>query len=184
LIERAIRCARESDVFDQIVVSTDIDRKFSADVLLRPEAFATDSSPITDTIKHVLGWYEDFDTLALLQPTSPTRTPEIVRECVLAVNSWSDAAWTVSEVPLHYNEQRQLHICESLGVLRGPGLWPTNRQELYPSYIKNGLCYAVTTEAFHKHGLHGSFCRPILTEGRHVNIDTPEDLEEARRLLG
>jgi CMP-N,N'-diacetyllegionaminic acid synthase len=169
-----------------VVVSTDIELEFEADVVRRPPELATDTADITDVIRHVLTFVGEFDCLALLQPTSPTRTREIVRECVLAVNSWIDAAVTVSEVPVKHHAQMQL-MTDHFGYLmqaHPDGETVTNRQSLGRTYIRNGLCYAVTTDAFKQHGLFGWRCRPVFTAGKHVNIDTPEDLEEARRLLG
>jgi CMP-N,N'-diacetyllegionaminic acid synthase len=193
LIGRAAACAAEAEVFDTIVVTTDYDQTklgwlpFDAIYSPRPPELARDDTDITDVIKHVLGALgEQYDCLALLQPTSPTRTPEIVRECVLAVTSWSDAALTVSPVPPEYHPHRQFDVDE-LGHLKQAhpnGKTVSNRQSLHPTYIRNGLCYAVLVDSFLANGLLGFWPRPIFTEGRHVNIDTPEDLEEARRLLG
>jgi CMP-N,N'-diacetyllegionaminic acid synthase len=185
LIERAIRCARLSDAFDHIVVTTDIEGEFSAQTIRRPAALATDSANVADAVEHVLRTNATFDMLSLLQPTSPTRTPDIVRECTLAVTSWSDAALTVSQVPFHYHPHRQFDVDE-LGHLTQAhpnGKTVSNRQSLHPTYIRNGLCYAVLTDSFLANGLLGFWPRPIFTQGRHVNIDTPEDLEEARRVL-
>jgi CMP-N,N'-diacetyllegionaminic acid synthase len=168
-----------------VVVSTDIELEFEADVVRRPPELATDTADITDVIRHVLTFVGEFDCLALLQPTSPTRTPEIVRECVLAVTSWTDAALTVSQVPPEYHPHRQFDVDE-LGHLKQAhpnGKTVSNRQSLHPTYIRNGLCYAVLTDSFLANGLLGFWPRPIFTQGRHVNIDTPEDLEEARRVL-
>jgi CMP-N,N'-diacetyllegionaminic acid synthase len=189
LVARAIRCADEANIFSEIVLSTDIhDAPWGEATIIhqRPEHLATDASSIEDTIADILKMVPGFDMLALLQPTSPTRTPEIVRECVMSVTSWIDAAVTVSEVPVKYHAQMQL-MPDHFGYLmqaHPDGETVTNRQTLGRTYIRNGLCYAVTTDAFKQHGLFGWRCRPVFTAGQHVNIDTPEDLEEARRLLG
>jgi CMP-N,N'-diacetyllegionaminic acid synthase len=191
LVARAVRCARESEIFDAVVVSTDdadiqmvLSEAPGVAVLERPEAFATDSSPVTDAIKHVLGWFEDFDMLALLQPTSPTRTPEIVRHTVMSIDKVFDAAMTVTAVPVKYHSELQMVEGRRYYGLQGKGLRVVNRQSLPQHFVKSGHCYAVTTKSFMTHGLFGKRCYPILIDGPHINIDTPEDLEEARRLLG
>ncbi len=187
LVERACRCAIETGGFSEVVLSSDDDELLysvtNASALHhRPPELATDEASIEDVIKHVLErrTFKDFDVIALLQPTSPTRTPQIVRECVEAIGWEYDAAWTVSPVPLHYHRDRQLNIGHGLV---GPGRIVTNRQSLEQTYIKNGLCYAVETKTFKVAGLSGIQCKPIITTGEHINIDTEEDLEAARRVL-
>jgi CMP-N,N'-diacetyllegionaminic acid synthase len=181
-----VRCATESGIFDHIAVTSDsidiLEVAYPAWPILRPAELATDTADITDAVRHALNFFDfDFGMLALLQPTDPTRTPEVVRECVEAVQHPYDAAWTVSEVPPKYHEVTQLYLDHD--ALNGPGRKGRNRQSLTPRYITSGLCYAVTVSAFEEHGICGSRCKPIFT-APSPHIDTPEDLEEARRLLG
>src|SRR5437868_11620007 len=96
LLARAVRCAYEAALFDKIVVTTDDPAiaeegiKFGAAVpFLRPKELASDESPVLAAIKHALQELEaagsaSFDLVALLEPTSPLRTPEIVRAVVNA----------------------------------------------------------------------------------------------------
>jgi CMP-N,N'-diacetyllegionaminic acid synthase len=189
LVARAVRCARETEMFTNIIVSSDdieIIRSANCEPHLRPPHLATDDANIEDTIEDILRIWGKFDVVALLQPTSPTRTPEIVRECVGAIDDdYFDAAMTVAEVPVKYHGDLQMGVawCEQGGEVLHPRV--INRQSVCPRYIKDGLCYAVRTESFHKYGLFGQHCKvALVTYGRPVNIDTPEDLEEARRLLG
>jgi hypothetical protein len=50
--------------------------------------------------------------------------------------------------------------------------------------VRNGLCYAVRVAALDAgHGVLGTAPRAVLVKGPIVNIDDPEDLALARRLL-
>ena len=84
LIAWSILAARAAERVDQVVVSTDDDaiaetaRAYGADVpFVRPAELATDTAPTEPVMAHALDWYaaagEQFDTVVLLQPTSPLR---------------------------------------------------------------------------------------------------------------
>ena len=94
LIGWTIETALESGVFDRVVVSTDsweiavAAAQFGAEVpFMRPEELASDSTPTIDVLIHAIselmagkdtGWTH----LACLQPTSPLRSAENIRESV------------------------------------------------------------------------------------------------------
>ncbi|MEZ8094469.1 cytidylyltransferase domain-containing protein [Photobacterium swingsii] len=94
LIVWTIEAALESGVFDRVVVNTDdqeiadIAIHYGAEVpYLRPDELATDTATTLDVLKHQLqyavsewGGYDDF---VLLQPTSPLRTGQDIR------NAWA-----------------------------------------------------------------------------------------------
>jgi N-acylneuraminate cytidylyltransferase len=84
LIAWSILAARAAERVDQVVVSTDdaaiaeTARAYGADVpFVRPADLATDAAPTEPVMAHALDWYEAagerFDTVVLLQPTSPLR---------------------------------------------------------------------------------------------------------------
>jgi len=85
LIAYTIEAAMQSGLFEDIVVSTDSERyariatDYGANVpFLRPDELATDEASPWDVVRDVVVKYQelgkDFDTVALLQPTSPLRT--------------------------------------------------------------------------------------------------------------
>lgn len=84
LLAYSIEAALESEMFDIVHVSTDsetysdIAKKFGADVpFLRESSLASDNSSSWDAMRFVVEEYEKrgnvFDTVTLLQPTSPLR---------------------------------------------------------------------------------------------------------------
>jgi CMP-N-acetylneuraminic acid synthetase len=56
--------------------------KHGVKVLLRPTEYATDDASSADVVKHVLWTYPQFEWFCLLQPTSPLRSVEDIKNCV------------------------------------------------------------------------------------------------------
>lgn len=65
----------------EVVISSDDPSRFDVPVLNRPAAYATDDSPVIDTIRHALDNHPA-DAVVLLQTTSPLRLPEDIAKCV------------------------------------------------------------------------------------------------------
>jgi CMP-N,N'-diacetyllegionaminic acid synthase len=91
LLVYTIEAARESGIFDEIMVSTDsreyadIANQWGANVpFLRSNELSNDTASSWDVVKEVINKYmnlgTEFDTLALLQPTSPLRTSNDIIE--------------------------------------------------------------------------------------------------------
>jgi CMP-N-acetylneuraminic acid synthetase len=199
LLARAVRCAQESQIFDLIVVSTDDaeiaeeGRRAGAAVpFLRPPDLATSTAAVADAARYTLAKLAEsgfgrFDIVALLEPTSPLRTPQIVRQVVEAAEqSGVDAALSLSPVPLRFHAAKQFRLGGHGHIqhVAASGAQVVNRQELETTYVRNGMCYAVRTAALEQGlGFLGSAARGVVVEGEIVNIDEPADLELARRLL-
>ena len=199
LVARAVRCAAECAIFDAIVVSTD-DRAIAEEAakagaavpFLRPATLAADESPVLEAVKHALGSLESagaarFDLVALLEPTSPLRTPAIIRAVVAAAEQpGADAALSVSPVPIRFHPLKQLVLWPD-GYVRHhspDGSRIVSRQELTGTFIRNGLCYAVKRSALDAgYGVLGSAAGMVVVTDRVVNIDDEHDLELARQLL-
>jgi CMP-N,N'-diacetyllegionaminic acid synthase len=199
LLARAVRCAHEASVFDKVVVTTDDPAiaeegiKSGAEVpFLRPKELASDAAPVLAAIKHALQHLEStgssrFDLVALLEPTSPLRTPEIVRAVVNAAEQVGvDAALTVTPVPARYHPLKQF-VADAEGralyyLPAGTGV--VNRQELSQTYTRNGMCYAVRRSSLDAgYGVLGSAAAMVIVAEPVVNIDDANDLELARRLI-
>lgn len=91
LIAYTIEAAKASGVFSRVHVSTDSDeyaelsKTYGADVpFLRDEYLASDTASTWDAVSFVLREYEKrgqhFDTVCILQPTSPLREAEDIAE--------------------------------------------------------------------------------------------------------
>ena len=198
LLARAIATALETGLFTRVFVSTDSEdyvseaKKAGVDTpFLRPAKLAGDRSLVADAMKHTLQTFEavgeTFDTLTLLEPTSPLRTAEIVRSVTMAAEAegW-DAAFTVSPVPISYHPLKQFNRSDDgeLTFSVDEASPNVNRQQLATTYIRNGLCYAVRVPAFlETHSIHGTRARGCIADRPAVSIDTKDDLDQVRRLL-
>ncbi len=78
LVVWSIEAAKRSLLLDRFFVSTDdmevaqVSTWFGSEVVIRPDALATDESTTLDVLKYHLGEI-DADVVVLLQPTSPVR---------------------------------------------------------------------------------------------------------------
>lgn len=199
LFALAIAAARDAGLFDRIFVSTD-SPDYAAEAAregietpwLRPAELAGDKALVADTIRHTLETFaqrgEHFDTLVLLEPTSPLRLPEDVVAVVRAAETdgW-DAAFTVSAVPVHYHPLKQFQLDEDSAArfVMAEASPNVNRQSLSRTFIRNGLAYAVRTEAFLRTGsIHGTHARGIEIDRPAISIDTEDDFAAAAALIG
>jgi CMP-N-acetylneuraminic acid synthetase len=87
LIAWTILAARQSGVCDRIIVSTDcpdiarVARAYDAEAPDRPAEISGDEAPTDLVVRHVLDRV-DCETAILLQPTSPLRGAEDIRQCL------------------------------------------------------------------------------------------------------
>jgi CMP-N-acetylneuraminic acid synthetase len=198
LLEYTARAARESSVLDRVILSTDspeiadAGRRAGLEVpFMRPVALAADDTPMVPVIQHALaetarsGWLPDI--IVLLQPTSPLRRPDHIRDAVtLLRETKADSVVTVVEVPRHLSPDYVMRIDDGrLKPFLADGAHVTRRQDARPAYSRDGTVYAfrrATLETFG--GIYGDDCRPLLIDSREsLNIDSPSDWDEAIRIL-
>lgn len=151
LMAYTIEAAIESNVFDTIMVSTDspkyanIAKEYGAVVpFFRSEEMSSDEAGSWDVVKEVLGKYKElgkiFDTVCLLQPTSPLRnTKDIINAYELLKQKGSEAITSVCENdhPLEYlrviNQDLSMEkIIENNNI---------RRQDMNKIYRINGAIY-------------------------------------------
>ena len=196
LMAYSIEAALESKKFDEVMVSTDspkyadIAKEFGAMVpFLRSERTSSDTASSWDMVKEVLSCYEElgkkFDTVCLLQPTSPLRNAVDIQEAYkLYEERASVAVLSVCEMehtPLWSNvlsDDLSLNgfIKTDLG---------TRRQDNDTYYRVNGAIYITSVEQLYKDSnlyREGSFAY-IMPRERSVDIDTMLDFSYAEFLL-
>jgi CMP-N-acetylneuraminic acid synthetase len=198
LLEYTARAARESGVLDRVILSTDsfeiadAGRRAGLEVpFMRPAALAADDTPMVPVIEHALGeiarhgWSPDI--VVLLQPTSPLRRPEHIRDAVAMLRETeADSVVTVVELPRHLSPDYVMRI--EAGVLRPflpEGARVTRRQDARPAYSRDGTVYAFRRETVERFGnIYGDDSRPLLVQpAESLSIDTPEDWAAAERIL-
>lgn len=155
LLAYTIEAAMKSELFDEIFVSTDSERyaKIARDCganvpFLRSEELSTDTASSWDVVKDSIKRYQDlrkkFDTVALLQPTSPLRMAEdIVAGYNMMKEKDANAVVSVCEVdhsPLWSNTLPEDY---SLTNFINQELVNAPRQNLPTYYRINGALYIV-----------------------------------------
>jgi CMP-N,N'-diacetyllegionaminic acid synthase len=198
LTARAARCASDAKVFDRIIISTDSEMIASEAIkggaeapFLRPPQLASDGAAIIDTVKYICikllktGYTADY--IALLEPTSPMRTPEIVRQTVKGVlRAKADSGQTLSLVPDNYRPMKQMAL-SSDGITSdvmemGPSIY--RRQDLPNTYVRNGMIYIMSRHCVMKLSkIIGPQNIGFPIKGPVINIDWPEDLVAARDII-
>lgn len=153
LLAYSIIAAAESGMFGHIMVSTDskkyaaIAREYGAEVpFLRSEEMSSDTAGTWDLVKEVLHNYkavgESFDSVCVLQPTSPLRTAEDIRQGYeLFTCKKANAVIGVCEMdhsPL-YSNTLQDDCCMDGFISKEIASMP--RQMLPPYYRINGALY-------------------------------------------
>ena len=198
LLEYTARAARESGVLDRVILSTDsleiadAGRRAGLEVpFMRPASLAADDTPMVPVIQHALaeiakhGWSPDI--IVLLQPTSPLRRSDHIRDAVsLLRESNADSVVTVVEVPRHLSPDYVMRIDEGrLQPFLPDGARVTRRQDARPAYSRDGTVYAFRRATLEKFGgIYGEDCRPLLIDSREsLSIDTQDDWDEAERVL-
>lgn len=198
LLDYTACAARESGVIDRLVLSTDAEeiadagRRAGIDVpFMRPASLAADDTPMMPVITHALGelastgWSPDL--IVLLQPTSPLRRPEHIRDAVEALRaSDADSVVSVVEVPRHLSPDYVMRIDgERLMPFLPDGARMTRRQDARPAYSRDGTVYAFRRTTVERFGsIYGDDCRPLLVDAKEsLSIDSAADWEAAERLL-
>ena len=198
LIARAADAARDSGVVDRVILSTDSEeiadegRRAGVEVpFMRPSRFAADDSPMLPVILHAVetleatGWVPSM--IALLQPTSPLRTPAHLRDAVaLLKRSEADSVVSVVELPRHFSPDYVMRVEDgALKPFLPAGEQVTRRQDARRAFVRDGTIYLFWRNTLMEQGsIYGSRCLPlVIPADESVTIDTPEDWAAAERLL-
>ncbi|KKC24368.1 acylneuraminate cytidylyltransferase family protein [Sphingomonas sp. SRS2] len=196
LLAHAIGCARRTKLIDRVILTTDseeiadIGRRFGAEVpFLRPAALAADETPMLDVLDHAIhavadaGWAPDL--IVLLQPTAPFRRDQDVEAAIrmLGDDPQADSVVSVERIPAHFAPQWAMKVVDGALTPVIEGAIAPRRQDIPPAYTRNGQFY-VTRWATLVEGrsVYGNRCLAYETVHRAVNLDSPEDWEEAVRL--
>lgn len=196
LMAYTIEAAQDSNIFACIHVSTDSDlyadiaRKFGADVpFLRTPALSTDEAGTMDAVRFVVNEYinlgRQFDTVTILQPTSPLRTSEDITcafkifteknaDSVVSVCETEHSPWLCNTLPDNFSLNNFIDV-KKVG----------RRQEMKPYYRINGAIYIQTTELLMRYGnIYGvNSYAYIMNTMKSIDIDDEFDFFLAKTLL-
>jgi CMP-N-acetylneuraminic acid synthetase len=193
LIAYSIAAARRCKGIDRVVVSTDspeireVALAWEAEVpFLRPERYATDTSPDIEFIRHALGWFKEEESrapefLLHLRPTTPLRDPDHLQDALQYLRARPDATSLRSAHEIPEPPQKMFGIEGEYFV----GLFPQEerpeyynlpRQSFSKAYHPNGYVDIIRPAHVEKAGsLHGPRILAFVTPFS-IEIDTEENL--------
>jgi len=204
LIAYTIEAAKESGIFDRLIISTDdekiadVAKQYGCEVpFMRPAELATDTTPHNPVIQHALTWLRDNekyapDSVMILQPTAPLRTATHIREAVALFETRGvDSVMSVAEIPSHYHPRWQFILDgeSNLAIFTGEPFSQIvrRRQDLPKTYTRNGAIYLFKNELLSDStelNFYGSHVVAyVMKSEESVNIDTMEDWKEVERIL-
>ncbi|MCI6241740.1 MAG: acylneuraminate cytidylyltransferase family protein [Agathobacter sp.] len=196
LLAYSIEAALQTGLFDCVHVSTDsghyadIARQYGADVpFLRDAELATDTAGTWDVLRAVVNRYlqlgQQFDTVTLLQPTSPLRDAEDIRAAFdIFKEKAADSVISVCEV------EHSPKLCNTLGADNSMNGFVDLcrvgcRQEMDTYYRLNGAIYIQKTSLLMEQGnLYGENSYAYVMSQEHsVDIDTELDFLFAETIM-
>ena len=195
LLAYSIAAARESGLFDAIVVSTDsediaaVARRYGAEVPgLRPAELAGSTSPDIDWIQLALTG-TDYDVFSILRPTSPFRRGATISRAWERFRSIPDADSLRAVRPVREHPGKMWRVTGELMepfLPQTPGEVPTHSRQ-YKSlpvvYVQDSSLEIARTRIVSEREIAGKRVVPFLTEGAEgFSIDYPDDWEAAERI--
>ena len=199
IIAYAIEAAKQSMLFDDIMVSTDdeqiarIAQEYGADVpFLRSAELASDTANTWDAVREVLKRYAEmgktFETVMLMQPTTPLRTGEDVKAAYKLMNE-KKAKSVIAVCEVDHSPLWCDMIPED-GNMKGFGrkdlAWVT-RQELKPFYRVNGAIYLLSVSdntITDDDDIYENDCYALFMDRKKsIDIDCEDDLDLVEFML-
>ena len=197
LLAYSVEAAAASGKYDVIHVSTDseeyasIAREYGADVpFLRKEEYASDTASTWDVIRFVLEEYakrgKTFDTVTVLQPTSPLRTAKDIDGAFLLMEQ-KKANMISSVCEMEHSPLWSNTLPEDLSMkeFEDEKLAFVPRQSLPIYYRENGAIYLLKTEhLFSGKNIYRDGCYAYIMEQSHsVDIDSEMDFLVASTIM-
>lgn len=197
MVEWSIKAAKESGLFERIIVSTDdeevarIATHAGADVpFLRSTALSDDHTPTISVIQDAIRFLEAsgsrLDRICCLYATAPFVTASALRSGYELIDSHPDCEFVISATEYMFPIWRSLKI-DSLGAvsMNWPEYESSRSQDLEVAYHDAGQFYWGTREAYIKNtGFFSANCRlSLLPSSRVQDIDTEDDWRRAELLF-
>jgi len=197
LIYWVIKAAKESKIFDKIVVSSDdakiLEYADSLGVLAlrRPEELSRDDSAIEDALAYHLRQLDtQYNYVQIIEPTTPLLTPSTIREAAKMIIDWGCdvlislipsrvPAGVCKPIPVDFHKKYSLRGWMPKEVRR------KQSQQLEPCYQLNGYIYILKHRiAYHNFDWWESDIRPfIMHHDDSIDIDDKWDWKLAEFLL-
>ena len=196
LIEWSIIEAKKVEGIDRVIVSTDGDlisqvaKCMLVEVMPRPAELSQDGSLVIDTIRYTIselskqGYHPDF--LILIEPTSPLRNADDIKNVILELEKGFDSVATFCKASLNPHRAWSINGGIPSVFIEGAVPW-LPRQKLPNAWELNGAGYGINVENFFKHDgvnlLFGNTSAIIMPEERSVDIDNLFDLDIVEKIM-
>lgn len=196
LITWTIEAALKAKAINHVVVSTDCEsiadvaRSAGADVpFMRPETLGSDESTTTDVLLHAIATLgaENYDTLTLLQPTSPFRSADDIDNAfTLFEEKDADGIISIMKAKHHPLWSNTLPPDWSMESFIPKEYLNKRSQDLPQFYSLNGAIFIYKLKAFIAH--HGIFYSDKIygfemSETSSIDIDDKFDFWAAEAIL-
>ncbi len=191
ILAYSIEAARESGLFDTVMVSTEdeeiagIAGQYGAEVpFYRSERTAGDFAGTNDVLLEVLEEYErrgeHYDLGCCIYPTAPFVTAGKLIAAMGQLEG-SDADTLIPVVGFSYPPQRAMIVKEGRLVFEYPQYLDSRSQDLEPHYHDVGQFYLFYTEAFRRNRklMVGNILPYVVSEMEVQDIDNETDWEIA-----
>jgi pseudaminic acid cytidylyltransferase len=194
MIAYAIETARESSLFDRIIVSSDneeimrIARHLGADTpFRRPAELSDDHAPTAPVVAHAVRECEGdgfpVDDVCCIYPCVPfLQVSDLSAGLTMLHESRASFCFPIAEFPSAI--QRALRLGKNGRVSSFQSVFEVTRtQDLEPAYYDAGQFYWGTRDAWlHETRVHLNGAGLIIPSWRVVDIDTPMDWTRAEKL--
>ena len=187
IIAYTIEAALASNMFDQVMVSTDDDeiaqiaKKYGAMVpFMRSEKTSNDFATTADVLNEVIDEYkklgENFEYMCCLYPTAPFVTPDAIGQAMKILED-NGADTVLPVVKFSFPPQRGVIMKDGYLIPKYPECMPMRSQDLEPMYHDAGQFYCMKVSSFVEQGrVVMDKTMPYMQDDMNVqDIDTPED---------
>lgn len=164
LLAYSIRAAKNSGMFDKIILSSDdaeiieLGKAEGVEIDIRPEHLAGDTATKVQVVKEYIertNAVKDFETITALLPTCPFRKAEHLKEAFAIFNSnKSRIPYLIGVTEYDFPIQLALSPADevSMNITFEGGYNTTRSQNIEKRFHPNGAMYIATVEAFIKNG--------------------------------
>ncbi len=192
LMAYSIEAALKAEVFSRVIVSTDSERyaeiakDYGAEVMMRDEELASDTATTYMVVENILKKMGDIDYFVLLQPTSPLRNEEHIREAVqLFEEKLEKFDFLASVKEAEHASVLVRPIEEDMSLKHFDTDFSTYRRQGYKEYSPNGAIFIAKPDAYleQKHFFGERSVGYIMDKYSSADIDDQIDYELAKVLM-
>lgn len=187
LIAYSIEAAIDSGCFERVIVSTDsleykvIAEQYGAEVILRDQELASDSATSFMVIEDVLNKVIGYDYFVLLQPTSPFRNAEHIKQAIEQFELQSQMNFLISVCESNKSSDLIKPIDEDLSLKNFDLDFSNYRRQNSKEYTPNGAIFIGENQSYlnKKHFFGVDSLAFIMNKADSVDIDDKLDFELA-----